>query len=208
MRKRLLTFVILMIVLSAPCGLMISKIQIRLTCLSETFKREICLAEDVTFDDSYTLEKYNGPVTINKGSVGSIHDEVNSVLGDNGGEAYIVASFKASNGKTISVFISTDMETDFIPDYCIDINKLEDSKTILGEYKQSRELYRARVRNIQINGTVIGLAVSTLLALLILAVNHYFVKLDNHFKMLVGITLTIDIALVLCVLIGIVLTNR
>lgn len=208
MRKRLLTFVILLIVLSAPCGLMISKVQIRLTCLSETYNREICLVEDVTFDDAHTLEKYNGPVTINKGSAGSIHDEVNSVLGDNGGEAYIVASFKASNGKTISVFISTDMETDFIPDYCIDINKLEDSQTILAEYKQSRDLYRARVRNIQIIGAVIGLAVSTLLALLILAVNHYFVKTDNHLKLLVGVTLTIDIALVLCILIGIVLTNR
>ncbi len=208
MRKRLLVYVILMIVLSAPCGLLVSKMQIRLTCLSETYNREICLAEDVTFDDFYTVEKNNGPVTINKGSIGSIHDEVNAVLGDNGGEEYIVALFKTSNEKAISVFISTDMETDFVPDYCININKIEDSQTILAEYKQSRDLYRARVRNLQINGVVIGLVVSTLLALLILAVNHYSVKKDEYIKLIVGITLTIDIALFVCILIGIVLTTR
>lgn len=208
MKKSLFVLIILMIILSAPCGLLVSRILIRVTGLSETYRREICLTENVTFDDPYTLKKNDGPVTISKGTVGSIHDEVNTVLGDNGGEEFIVSQFKATNGKSISVFISTDMETDFVPDYCININKIEDSQTILAEYKQSRDLYRARVRNLQINGVVIGLVVSTLLALLILAVNHYSVKKDEYIKLIVGITLTIDIALFVCILIGIVLTTR
>lgn len=147
---------ILLLLLSIPLGIFLTNQYIYFSHFSEKYEKKITLAEDIILDDELTVFLYGNPVILNKGDKGYIHDEINSVLGDEAGEAYIDARFSIGDGDSITVFISTDIESDNPPSApVVDIDSIESSQTILNEYKQSRERYYTKVRNTQILGTAI-----------------------------------------------------
>ena len=148
--------IVIFVLLGIPLGLFMTKQYIYFSNIRESYDREITLAEDIILDDELTVFLYGNPVILNKGDKGYIHDEINSVLGDEAGEAYIDARFSIGDGDSITVFISTDIESDNPPSApVVDIDSIESSQTIINEYKQSRERYYTKVRNTQILGTAL-----------------------------------------------------
>lgn len=63
------------------------------------------------------------------------------------------------------------MPSDRTPSQVIDISKIESSREVLSEYKQSREDLRTRIRNTRIAGALIGFAVPVVITVVVLAVN-------------------------------------
>ena len=197
----LIVLAVLLVILSIPLGILISKQYVYFSYISESYDREITLAEEIVLDDELTLFFHDNPVVLKKGDKGHIHDEVNSQLGDEVGEAYINARFSTNDGDYISVSISTDIESDDSPaGTVIDINKLESSQTILEEYKQSRERYHTKVRNSQITVTAIFVAIAVVIAAIVLMASKLLVIEEKSNTRLIGVL----IVLVIVVIVGIV----
>ena len=194
--------VVIFVLLGMPLGIMITKQYIYFSDISEKYEREFTLAEDFVVHAGFSVASdgywyvLNDPVVLNEGRIGHICDEVNSVKGDEAGEEYINAKFDLDNGDYIEVCISTDIKSDnrlSVP--VIDINSIESSQTILNEYKQSRERYHTKAKNMQIVGTAIVVVLLLAISAVVLLLGKKLRGNVKTYSSLIVFLLVIDIVM-------------
>lgn len=162
----------------------------------EVYKKEITIAEEITFDDEEFIKRNGEPLVMVSGTHGKMWDKID-YWGDSLGYDYIDASFVLENGSTIYVPVSINPEAEEMWKPSININKITSFQSILSEYAQSRERYHSRVRISNVVGIIVGAVVSLALAIYLSYKYTKLTKGNNSVSALFGIVIFIDLALIL-----------
>lgn len=149
---------VILLFISFTIGAILAK-QYATSHFYERYEKQITLATNAVFDNDYTKTYFDGPVVLERGMEGSIVDWING-SGDDAGEDFIHASFIIDDGKVFDVLICTEANSQNKYPNVIEIEQIESYQTILSEYRHTRENYKKKVRNTEVLGGIIGLAVS------------------------------------------------
>ena len=191
--------------------------------ISKSYQADVTLTETVVFDDQSIIDVYGNPLTFEKGTTGEIWDVIDS-YGEKHGYKHISAWLASSDGQKISVILASgqDAEKDHViiqnqvttvttgngtdvktktntfstvaP--VIDINKIENAKTVFSEFNQIKETYYQEVRQTVISGSIITAIIAVILVSVFLLLNHIF-RNDTFRRVLVIVLIVIDVVMTL-----------
>lgn len=195
--------------------------------ITEGYKTGITLKETVVLDNERIIAQYGEPVTLEAGTEGEISDVIDQYT-EKHEYKHIRASFPLDEGEKISVILGYEMEsgkdTDIIVDTydarinilddekdqgntfevatpVININKINDSQKIASEFLQTREKYYQAVKQTRIKGSVLG-AIAALAMVAVIWLVKLIVRKEKVGKVLLILSICIDVVLVLVDLIS------
>ena len=154
-------FMIVIIVVSIPLGLRLSKTIAKHT-IYEMYSTSIVMAEDVIIDNQHVINEYGKAIILTQGMRGSVYKPIDYYSDQNGYEN-ITADFKIDDTRIITVLIAIDNSNEVWNYPTIGIDKIESSHIFVSEYKQLRDRYHSRVQNAQTIGVVISVVISLFL---------------------------------------------
>ena len=158
------------------------------------YQKEITVKEKIVLDDQSIINRYGKPIILEAGTTGEIYDLIES-SGEKLGYRHIKATFHLDEGGIFSVILRYEPESgkeSSIPE--IDINKINDSQKITSEFIQIYETYHQEVKQTIIKGSVISVIIALAVAAFIWLI-RIFMRKDNAVKILVIITICIDVIL-------------
>ena len=189
----------------------------------ESYRSEITLKETIVLDDQNTLNKFNGPITLEKGTKGEILDAFDW-YSESHGYKHIKARFtlddkrldvilvfeKESEGSEdniqvvdSTITIGNGEEQQIIPGTItvsdppfIDINSVEDSQRIIFEFQQVRESYNQKVKQTVIIGSVISVIIAIALVSVVWIIKAVCHK-DKIVRIILIVSACIDVVLVI-----------
>ena len=144
------------------------------------YQKEITVKEKIVLDDQSIINRYGKPIILEAGTTGYRHIKATFHL-DEGGMFSVILRYEPESGKESS-----------IPE--IDINKINDSQKITSEFIQIYETYHQEVKQTIIKGSVISVIIALAVAAFIWLI-RIFMRKDNAVKILVIITICIDVIL-------------
>lgn len=199
--KLLLLFLIISLITSGVlAGYIVSRLHD--PWISGIYYKRIILSEDVVFEQPEAIDYYGDIVIIPAGTQGNISDSV-SLYGDTKGYDLINVHLAEVNGKSYDVALSFDNETDTrineARTLIFDIGYIESSEIILSEYKNSREVYFAQVRNSRVICQIVGLSVSGILSIVFFIIYVELKKQNKSVSKLLCILTIVDVILVVSV---------
>ena len=158
------------------------------------YQKEITVKEKIVLDDQSIINRYGKPIILEAGTTGEIFDLIES-SGEKLGYRHIKATFHLDEGGMFSVILRYEPESgkeNSIPE--IDINKINDSQKITSEFIQIYETYHQEVKQTIIKGSVISVFIA-LAAVAFIWLIRFFMRKDNAVRILVIITICIDVIL-------------
>ena len=189
----------------------------------ESYRSEITLKETIVLDDQNTLNKFNGPITLEKGTRGEINDSFDW-YGETHGYKHIKARFtlddkrldvilvfeKESEGSEdniqvvdSTITIGNGEEQQIIPGTItvndppfIDINNVEDSQRIITEFQQTRESYNRKVKKTVVTGSVISVVIAISLVSVVWTIKLVCHK-EKIARILLIVSACIDVVMVI-----------
>lgn len=202
---------------------------------SDEYIRDIIIRDTVVFDDQHIVKLYGGPITLEAGTAGKIHDRIDSHA-EKHGYKHIRASFPLGEGKEIDVILGYEMEsgkdTEVIVETSdasvsfgdgkndwentntieivtpvININKISDSQTIISEFNQMHERYYGVVKQTIIKDSVIA-AICAFVVVAVVWLIKILIRKENAGKALVVVTICIDAVMALAVVLELYFTNQ
>lgn len=158
------------------------------------YQKEITVKEKIVLDDQSIINRYGKPIILEAGTTGEIFDLIEP-YGEKLGYRHIKATFHFDEGGMFSVILRYEPESgkeSSIPE--IDINKINDSQKITSEFIQIYETYHQEVKQTIIKGIVISVVIA-LAAVAFIWLIRFFMRKDNAVRILVIITICIDVIL-------------
>lgn len=160
-----------LVAISVPVGMFMGNSFERF--ISETYFKEFTLANDVVFDEPEIVDFYGGPLKYPAGMKGSIVESISGGVEVKGHE-YINIHIRSENGTGADAAISIDPDSEkgayalkgdiYGVVAVFSLNDIEDSETILTEYKELHERYYSRAKTARTVSLVTSVAVSLILS--------------------------------------------
>lgn len=189
----------------------------------ESYRSEITLKETIVLDDQNTLNKFNGPITLEKGTRGEILDAFDW-YSESHGYKHIKARFTLDD-KRLDVILVFEKESERSEDNIqvvdstitngngeeqqiipgtitvsdppfIDINSVEDSQRIIFEFQQVQESYNQKVKQTVIIGSVISVIISIALVSVVWIIKAVCHK-DKIARILLIVSACIDVIMII-----------